>query len=246
MKRTSLEDYYKHYYLDHGAGSYTMGALGQIGRVLNLRDWIQEVTPEGGTVLDVGCGDGHLSTLLPQYKWIGLDINVDKASGKAIKALTHDLMVTPYPIESKAVDTVVCSEVLEHVFDLRIVHKEAKRVLKKGGAYIISTPNFDWIDHFLGYFRHLIFDPTKPHLFEHIRQYNLDSHKQFLNNAGFYIERNVGSDTQYSGIFGPAMPLLQNAFKSRGIELSSGEIDQIIGAMFPTLSHTTMILARGV
>lgn len=246
MGRISLEEYYKNYYLDHGAGSYTMGALGPLARVLTLQKWIKETTPVGGTVLDIGCGDGHLSTLLPQYNWVGLDLNTDKTHGKAIRAINHDIMLAPYPIDGKSVDTVVCSEVLEHVFDLRIIHKEVRRVLKKGGAYILSTPNYDWVDHFLAQYRQLLFDPDKPHLFEHIRQYSLATHTQFLNNVGFYVERHTGSDGQYSALFNPAIGVLQKALQQHGVELSSGEVDMIIGDMFPTFSHTIMMVARGV
>lgn len=241
MTRTNLDEYYRNYYIDHGDQSYMMGTTGLTSRVLTLLDWIKEFTPVGGTVLDVGCGDGHLSTLLPEYNWLGLDINVDKTAGKAIKAIDHDLMKAPYPIDTGSIDTVVCSEVLEHLFDLRIVHKEVKRVLKKTGTYVLSTPNYDWIDHFLAQYRQLLFDETKPHLFEHIRQYNLETHTKFLNQAGFTVARYQGADGQYSGLFYPAMQILA---KEQDMEL--GKADQILGKLFPRFMHTIMIVGKKV
>jgi len=241
MTRTNLDEYYKNYYIDHGKDSYMMGTTGMTSRVLTLMDWIKKYTPENGTVLDIGCGDGHLSTLLPDYKWVGLDINTSQAQGKTIQAIDHDIMVAPYPIATGSIDTVVCSEVLEHVFDLRIVHKEAKRVLKREGTYIVSTPNYDWVDHFLAQYRQLLFDENKPHLFEHIRQYNFATHKRFLNMAGFGVIEHTGADGQYSGMHYPAMQVLA---KELNIEL--GKADQIMGRMFPTWMHTIVLASKKV
>jgi hypothetical protein len=117
------------------------------------------------------------------------------------------------------------------------VNKEIKRILKPGGQYFMSTPNFDWIDHYMAFFQHLLFNPGQRHLFEHIRFYNLAVHCRFLEEAGFTVKEHTGADAQYTQSFVTARIELAKAMPG----VPQGRVDQIIGAMFPTLSHTIMI-----
>lgn len=239
---TGLDSYYKEYYAKHGEAAYTMGTHGHASRILTLCDWIKGFVPEGGRILDVGCGDMHLATVLPQYEWMGIDINVEKAKGKAV---AHDIMIAPYPLEGKF-DAAVCSEVLEHVWDLRVVHKEVKRLLKRDGQYLVSTPNLHWIDHFLSFFSQLEFDAGKPWLFEHIRQYSLGSHKTYLQEAGFTVEDFTGADPQYSGLMMNACTQLEKHLALLGVKVERGKVEQIVGHQFPTVQHTIMLRAKSV
>lgn len=227
-----LIDYYKQYY-DHNG--YQMEQLAQGSRVAILCDWVKKYTPTGGRILDIGCGDMHLSTLLPEYDWTGIDINTAKAKGKAVE---HDLGVSPYPVETSSIDTVICSEVLEHVWDPRVIYREAERVLKKKGTFILSTPNYHHIDHFLTHFKQLIFDPNMSHLYEHIRQYTLDTHLSFLAGIGFKEVEHCGADAQYTQLFAPARKVLRES------GLTMTQADVLLAKMFPDFSHTIMIVAQ--
>ncbi len=236
-----ITKYYKNYYADHGANSYTMGTSGKgSSRVYTLVDWIRQHTLPGARIVDVGCGDMELSRLVPDREWLGLDINTEKAQGRAV---VTDLASPPYPVPTGSQDAVVCSEVLEHVWDLRVVNKEVKRMLRKGGQYFMSTPNFDWIDHYMANFQHLLFDPGQRHLFEHIRFYNLAVHARFLEEAGFDIQEYTGSDAHYTKSFSTARAELKNEIvdKLGHKNYDDGRIDQIIGKMFPLTSHTIMV-----
>ena len=233
--------YYKEYYDELKNGAYKMENWANTSRVLFLSEYINRNTPNGGDVLDIGCGDMHLSTILPHLSWCGVDINTDKAKGNAV---AHDLMKEPYPLKENYYDSAVCTEVLEHLWDLRVVHRQVYRALRSGGFYIISTPNFDWIDHYLSNFGQLLFDHTKPHLFEHIRQYNFSVHQRYLEETGFKVTGYLGADAQYSQFFQGIRKTLDGFLNKRhNLNVSVGEIDQLIGMGFPLHNHTIMVTA---
>jgi methionine biosynthesis protein MetW len=99
---------------------------------------------EGGTLLDVGCGDGLMLSLLGK-KGIaaeGIDASqtavtrcIEKGMVARVEVLSGDL---PYP--DAAFDTVMLLDVLEHVYDPLALLREARRVAKR--AVIVSVPNF--------------------------------------------------------------------------------------------------------
>lgn len=100
-----------------------------------------------GKVLDVGCGDGGLAVEIqkkfPKVKMYGVDISSDgvKLANRAnVKAKVSDLN-KKFPFNGNNFDFVISLEVLEHVLETDIFFTEVKRVLKKGGIAIISTPN---------------------------------------------------------------------------------------------------------
>ncbi len=49
--------------------------------------------------------------------------------------------MSPQKLSSRAIDTVVCIGVLEHIKEDATYLKEIHRVLKPGGKALISTPN---------------------------------------------------------------------------------------------------------
>lgn len=98
----------------------------------------------GGSVLDLGCGDGLLLTLLKDRidKSVGLDISpeaIRKATTRGCDARVHSFD-EPLPFEAGAFDTVVLLDVLEHLYDPMLVLKEAARVARQ--RIIVGVPNF--------------------------------------------------------------------------------------------------------
>ena len=100
-------------------------------------------------ILDMGCGEGHLISLLPDkvFSIAGIDIS-QTALGQAEKLLKNRKNVslgfgnaykTNYA--EKSFDKIICSEVLEHVPEPRRVMVEIHRLLKDGGLTIISIPD---------------------------------------------------------------------------------------------------------
>lgn len=246
MSKPTKDDvsYYKQYYDTYGDGSYTMERSKQTSRVKLIVKYLKEHLKPGAKVLDVGCGDGTLSELLPEFEWTGIDINPQKAKCQAI---AHNLMDAPYPFEPNSFDAAVCSEVLEHLWDMRIVQREVARVVKPTGLYLVSTPNFDWLWLQLNNYRELLYDPRQSHLIEHIRQYNLQVHKKHLEEAGFQVFHYIGCDAHFDPMFsGLRQKLIEyiNNDLQCSKKVDKFDIDVVLGEAFPTTSHTIMLLAR--
>jgi SAM-dependent methyltransferase len=235
--------YYERFHTLHGEHRYTMERWGETSRVRYLQEYVKRFVKPGGKILDIGCGDMYLAKTLPDYEWVGIDINPIMSDGRALKV---DLGKAPYPLEAQSFDAAVCSEVLEHVWDLRVVNGEARRVLKDSGVYIMSTPNFDHIDHFLSNFHQLLFNHDRPHLSEHIRFYNYSVHERYLKMAGFRIVEHVGADAHYSEFFVEARQVLKDFMVNKlGIkQFDLYSADQLLGAMFKKYSHTIMLVSK--
>ena len=98
----------------------------------------------GGTVLDIGCGDGLLLKMLREQgvTAAGVDISpeaVAQCKAAGFEAQTHTLDdALPYPDNS--FDTVTMLDILEHVYDPQFALQEATRVART--HVIIGVPNF--------------------------------------------------------------------------------------------------------
>lgn len=107
------------------------------------------------TLLDVG-GRGNL---LPPYfsrlgyrfvalanKWQSRDLDADRIAQfiprEKFRCDYFDAESEPFPYEDNSFETVVCSEVIEHLtHDPAHVVTEINRVLKLGGKFVLTTPN---------------------------------------------------------------------------------------------------------
>ncbi len=105
-----------------------------------------------GDVLEIGCGLGYGAYTIAE---LALETNImamdyDSGSIEAAEVLWSDNQRIHYKIGSAEklefkdnyFDSVVCFEVVEHVDDPASLFKEVWRVLKKGGKFTGSTPNY--------------------------------------------------------------------------------------------------------
>ncbi len=105
---------------------------------------------EGKTVLDIASGEGYGTHILASTakQVFGVDINpdlVEHAAGKYSQENIRFLhgSVTQIPLDPASVDLIVSFGTLEHVSqDMQQQFLlEVKRVLKRAGVFIVSTPN---------------------------------------------------------------------------------------------------------
>ncbi|MEW6685367.1 MAG: class I SAM-dependent methyltransferase [Candidatus Edwardsbacteria bacterium] len=87
------------------------------------------------TVLDIGCGDGeHYGKYLCRraQKYFGVDISLEAVEKAKANGITAILWAAGemLPFEDNSFDTLLCIEVLEHLFEPASLLKECHRVLR--------------------------------------------------------------------------------------------------------------------
>jgi len=91
-----------------------------------------------GRLADIGCGSRPYRTLCSAY--VREQIGFDLAGGPGVDFPCVEAYHLPVPDES--FDTVLCTDVLEHLEEPSQAVKEAMRILKPGGVAIYTTPLF--------------------------------------------------------------------------------------------------------
>jgi len=107
---------------------------------------IEADCPRGGTVLDFGCGTGVLfeASATRAARIYGVDLVLDAARLWVLKRGIHQVTLVPAAdvatIPDASVDLIVAAEVLEHIDDPTETLAFFRRVLKPGGALLVSLP----------------------------------------------------------------------------------------------------------
>jgi SAM-dependent methyltransferase len=102
-----------------------------------------------GILLDFGCGRKPYKNLFQVKQYIGVDI---EQSGHSHEISEIDVYYDgkTIPFADGYFDSVFCSEVFEHVFELDRILSELNRVMKKNGKMLFTVP-FVWNDHEIPY-----------------------------------------------------------------------------------------------
>ena len=87
-----------------------------------------------GNILEIG-DQGKYADSIKLFKITTLDIDPDSQSD-----ICADITKTNDFIPSASFEAIICSEVLEHVVDPFAAVRELKRILKKGGVALFTTP----------------------------------------------------------------------------------------------------------
>ena len=104
---------------------------------------------KGKKVLDLASGEGYGSSLLSKEAdtVVGVDIDGNaveharnKYSTQNLEFLQGSILEIPITGNNKF-DVIVCFEVIEHVEEHEKLLSEVKRLLKKDGLFIVSSPN---------------------------------------------------------------------------------------------------------
>jgi ubiquinone/menaquinone biosynthesis C-methylase UbiE len=142
------------------------------------------------TVLDIACGTGYGSSYLKEKgakTVVGGDISSEclefarkNYNAQGLNFVWLDAVNLPFPDEH--FDVVVSFETIEHIRDYRKFLAECKRVLKKDGLLICSTPNKD------------IFSPYKQvSIPAHVREFRVgefrDSLAEFFREVTLFGQR---------------------------------------------------------
>jgi 2-polyprenyl-3-methyl-5-hydroxy-6-metoxy-1,4-benzoquinol methylase len=100
----------------------------------------------GARVLDVGCGEGWFTGALARAgrEAVGIDVAQEPLRRAREREGGLDVRLVPaegpWPLEDVSFDAVWAGEVIEHVADTAGWLSELRRVLRSGGALVLSTP----------------------------------------------------------------------------------------------------------
>lgn len=154
-------------------------------------------------ILDIGGTEGTYDFLIKRFPGSEItSINIkqsDLPKENAIMANAEEL-----PLKENYFDLVFTREVIEHLYRPDKFIDETKRVLKKGGKIVLSTPNLNsWHIRLLILFGYAPtnytpypgktygiprFFKTKP-IYDHVRVFPYKALKEIFNQNGFELER---------------------------------------------------------
>ena len=98
-----------------------------------------------GKILDIGCGDGHFLEVAKRKGWdvYGTEFNreaVEVGEQKGIKM--HEGLIQQFSLANEF-DVITSFEVLEHITDGNEHVAKIQSLLRKGGLFYFTTPNFN-------------------------------------------------------------------------------------------------------
>jgi SAM-dependent methyltransferase len=137
----------------------------------------------GRDVLEAGCGEGYGADLIADVarRVIGLDYDesaVAHVRTRYPRVEVRQGNLATLPLADSVVDVVVNFQVIEHLWDQGQFVAESFRVLRPGGALVVSTPN------------RITFSPGRDTPINpfHTRELNADELTELLTTAGLRIE----------------------------------------------------------
>lgn len=183
---------------DWGDAPDLFGPRHDYREALILRRFLPMLT--GNAVLNAGAGAGSMTGKLVDR---GFDVTSVEYSPALVKRIQTDL-ANRHPSRSDPVlvgdlqnlqlpdhafDGVVCAEVLEHLDDDAAAAGHLARVLRPGGALIVSVPadpfKYDWVDRWAG----------------HRRRYTADGLHDLLAGAGLVDVAITGWGFPLTGLY---------------------------------------------
>jgi SAM-dependent methyltransferase len=146
--------------------------------------------PKGARILDAGGGPGFtsLAIKLLGYNVIYLDLYPEPyreiLEAYGVQVLKCDLERDRIPLSDGVVDTVVFSEVLEHLNPWYVPHtlSELNRVTRSSGLLFLTTPNIASIGK-----RVKLLLGRNPLGKMHVREYTMSEVVDLLHNHGYEI-----------------------------------------------------------
>lgn len=157
--------------------------------------WYLAYLAPGADVLDVGCGNGMhaLKAARRCHRVVGVDGNLDSLgvalrSSQALPAANASFFAADLEqglaVRDQRFDTVICLDLLEHVYARGLLLQEIRRALKPRGTMLLSVPNrgTSWkrrLD------RAGLFSYSDP---DHKIEYTLEELEAELGKNGFRIE----------------------------------------------------------
>ena len=183
MKQTNVSNHYLgtkgEVYFKSGFGTEN-----QFGRLYQSQ-FFRPYCNESKVLLDFGCADGLFLRNLPALRRIGVEANpVAREKCRKLSDIEQcpiELHASLEEVKSLSADVVISNHCLEHVLNPYESILEIKRILKKGGIFVVMIPFDDWRKS--GYFE------WSPHdIDNHLYTWSPKNIGNLITEAGLKVE----------------------------------------------------------
>lgn len=173
------------------SGVYSVDISVSKNEYIKFTEYVYRFLPQGGKLMDVGCGMGNFLSLLlgnPKYEIAGVEFSEfagQQAREKGIQVQIGNLVTIDIPDNSY--DIVSMLYVLEHVPNPLPMLEKIWKILKPGGVLLVAVPNYNYlrITH-VGFLSKLLYGKTTTlHAEEHLQNFTPGTLRRILNKASF-------------------------------------------------------------
>ena len=190
---------------------------------------IADLLPNNTRVLDIGCGDGSLMSLLNEEKHIevrGLELNqenVQECIHKGLPVIQGNAETELHQFPDKSFDYVVLSQTLQAFYE---PEKVLRNLLRIGKSVVISIPNFGFwkVRIKLLFFGEMPVTKTLPNTWYNTPNLHMCTIKDLFNfcdEKKINIEKVVGVNENKTSIIKRGNLEIKNLFSKVGIFLIS-------------------------
>jgi ubiquinone/menaquinone biosynthesis C-methylase UbiE len=164
-------------------------------RAIEIEEVIRHGLPDGRG-LDLGCGDGHLMSIVLSHvgrrEFVGIDLDPKEtamASWRKVYSAVETGTAEHLPFADSSFEVVFSNSVLEHIPEIESVLSEVARVLRTGGRFLFTVPGPDFHECLAG----SIFVKREAYLHEidarcaHLRYWSAADWSRHLEGAGFRV-----------------------------------------------------------
>jgi ubiquinone/menaquinone biosynthesis C-methylase UbiE len=199
-------------------------------RVRTIFEWLDP--QDGDVILDCACGRGFYLNMFRyagRARLVGLELDwpiIRKAAhhvGHLEGVTLTQASIYHMPFPNDYFDSVILSEILEHLEDDVAGLREARRVLKPGGVVAITVPNahypflWDPINRMLEalFHTHISRGPLAGIWANHVRLYERAQLRRAVETAGFIVEQeraftHCSFPFAHNLVYGLGKPLLES------------------------------------
>lgn len=133
-------------YADRGMGRFSMYWFARRYFAALIRE---HAPKDGGKLLEMGCGLGHLLGLLQDdFQCVGIDLidySIEQTRQNAPKAEAHQMDVSEITqFEAGTFSAVVALHLVEHLPEPEETIRQVNHLLKPGGLFFFATPHPDY------------------------------------------------------------------------------------------------------
>ena len=163
--------------------------------------------PAGKRVVDLGSSRGLFLARFPKSELAAIEIDPEErrlGADHGVEAVEHFInafdgnrMTARLPFGDESADIVLAGEIIEHIVDTESFLREIRRLLRPGGALVLSTPNILWWKHRLAllagrYPDALDYRTRYGDDFGHVRIFTPQLMRELLEETGFADVEVVG------------------------------------------------------